>query len=100
VIDLSEKRLSALENRIPYAIWLMLFLIAMLTCLTFGYGQRTRFWLVAIITPLMIAIVMGLIADLDSSRSGFLRVDVRSLERLANDLQTPPLPPNSPPASQ
>jgi len=85
MIDLSEKRLTALENRIPHTIWLMLLLIASLTCFTFGYGQRRRFWLVAIVTPLMITIVMGLIADLDSPRSGFLRVDQRSLERLEQE---------------
>ena len=62
-IDLSEKRLTALENRIPPTIWL-----------------------IAVVSPLMIAIVMGLIADLDSPRSGFLRVDRRSLDRLAQDL--------------
>jgi hypothetical protein len=90
VIDLSEKRLTALENRIPPTIWLMLLLIALLTCFTFGYWQRKRFWLVAVITPLMIAIVMGLIADLDSPRSGFLRVDLRSLERVEQDLRTLP----------
>jgi hypothetical protein len=31
MIDLSEKRLTALENRIPPTIWLMLLLIAFLT---------------------------------------------------------------------
>jgi hypothetical protein len=42
----------------------------------------------------MIAIVMGLIADLDSPRSGFLRVDLRSLDRLAQDLaKDAPAPP-------
>jgi hypothetical protein len=34
----------------------------------------------------MIAIVMGLIADLDNPRRGFLRVHLRSLDRLAQDL--------------
>ena len=87
-IDLSEKRLNALENRIPVTVWFMLSLLAFLTSLTFGYGQRKRFWLVTIISPLMIAVVMGLIADLDSPRSGFLRVDLRSLNRLAHDLET------------
>jgi hypothetical protein len=66
----------------------MLLLIALMTCCTFGYWQRKRFWLVAVVSPLMIAIVMGLIADLDSSRSGFLRVDLRSLERLERDLRS------------
>ena len=100
-IDLSEKRLTALENRIPATIWLMLLLIALMTCFTFGYWQRKRFWLVAVVSPLMIAIVMGLIADLDSSRSGFLRVDLRSLERLERDLRSlPPASPNTLPASR
>ncbi len=87
-IDLSEKRLAAFEKRIPPSIWLLLVLISMLTCLTFGYGQRSRFWMVAVISPLMVAIVMGLIADLDSPRSGFLREDVGSLNRLAQDLKS------------
>jgi hypothetical protein len=38
----------------------------------------------------MIAIVMGLIADLDSPRSGLLRVDLRSLERVEQDLRSLP----------
>jgi hypothetical protein len=59
----------------------MLLLIALMTCCTFGYWQRKRFWLVAVVSPLMIAIVMGLIADLDS-------VDLRSLERLERDLRS------------
>jgi hypothetical protein len=87
-IDLSEKRFAAFEKRIPSPIWLLLVSISMLTCLTFGYGQRRRFWMVAIITPLMVAIVMGLIADLDSPRSGFLREDLRSLNRVTQELKS------------
>jgi hypothetical protein len=37
MIDVSQKRLTALENRIPPTIWLLLLLIAFLTCFTFGY---------------------------------------------------------------
>jgi hypothetical protein len=33
------------------------------------------------------AIVMGLLADLDSPRSGFIQVDLRSMKRLQQDLQ-------------
>jgi hypothetical protein len=100
-IDLSEKRLTALENRIPKTIWLMLLLIALMTCFTFGHWRRKRFWLVAVVSPLMIAIVMGLIADLDSSRSGFLRVDLRSLVRVAQDLgNAPSTSPDAPPDSR
>jgi hypothetical protein len=95
-IDLSEKRLNALENRVPPTVWLMLVLIACLFCLTSGYAQSRRFWLTTIVSPLMIAIVMGFVADLDSSRSGFLRVDLQSLERLAQDLLAEP---NQPPVA-
>jgi hypothetical protein len=91
--DLSEKRMAALENRIPPTIWLMLTLIGVLTCLMFGYAARRRFWLVSIVTPLMIAIVMGLIADLDSPRNGFIKTDLRSLQRVERDLRQSPSPP-------
>lgn len=86
-IDLSEKRLAALENRIPRSIWWMLALISMLTCLLVGYSMRRRFFLVMLVSPLMIAIVMGLIADLDSPRSGLIRVSQQSMERLQMDLK-------------
>ena len=92
-IDLSEKRLAAMQSRVPQTVWLLLLCIALWTCLTFGYHQRKRFWLISVVTPLMIAIAMGLIADLDSPRSGFLRVDLRSLERLSQDLRPEPASP-------
>jgi len=90
VIDLGEKRLAAVENRIPISIWVMLLLISVLTCLTFGYSARSRFWMVSVISPLMIAIVMWLIADLDSPRSGLIRADYSSLVRARNDLRNAP----------
>jgi hypothetical protein len=39
MIDLSEKRLTALENRVPPTIWLMLLLIAFVTCLPLVIGS-------------------------------------------------------------
>jgi len=65
MIDLVEKRMAALENRIPPTIWIMLTVIGVLTCLVFGRVIRRRFWLVSLITPLMIAVLLSLIADLD-----------------------------------
>ena len=85
-IDMSEKRLSGLENRIPISIWIMLLSISILTCTTVGYSARLRFWMVWIVSPLMISIVMGLIADLNSPRSGMIRTDVSSMLRLQHDL--------------
>ena len=97
MFDFSEKRMAALENRIPRSIWLMLAVIGLLTCLMFGYAARARFWLVSIVIPLMIAVVMGLIADLDSPRNGFIKTDLRSLQRVERDLQ---LPASQPPAAR
>jgi hypothetical protein len=86
MMDLSEKRMSLLENRVPPPIWIMLTLIAILTCLTVGMTVRRRFWYAMMVTPLMISIVMALIADLNSPRSGFLQTGHQSMERLEQDL--------------
>jgi Protein of unknown function (DUF4239) len=88
-MDLSEKRMAALENRVPGAIWVMLTLISLLTCLTVGMSVRRRFWFVMALTPLMIAIVMALIADLNSPRKGFIQIGRQSMERVQQDLKSP-----------
>jgi hypothetical protein len=80
MIDLDAKRVAALENRIPPTIWIMMMFIAALTCLTVGYSQRRRFLLSALVPPLMIAIVMTLIADLDTPRSGLITIGQQSME--------------------
>jgi hypothetical protein len=86
-IDLSEKRLAMLENRVPTAIWVMLLLISLLTCLTVGMSVRRRFWYVMILPPLMIAIVMALVADLNSPRTGTIQIGQESLKRVQHDLK-------------
>ena len=86
-IDMSEKRLSILENRVPNPIWIMPTLISLLTCLTVGMTVRRRFWFVMAITPLMISVVMALIADLNSPRSGFLQTGRQSIQRLQQDMR-------------
>lgn len=90
MIDLSEERLAALENRIPGSIWLMLMLIALLACLTVGYSLRRRFVMSMLVIPLMISIVMAIVADLDSPRSGLIRISQRSMERVQFDLKAAP----------
>ncbi|MBI3661735.1 MAG: hypothetical protein HY234_01605 [Acidobacteria bacterium] len=90
MIDLSEERLAALENRIPGSIWLMLALISLLTCLTVGYSLRRRTSLAMLVTPLAISIVMALAADLDSPRTGVIRIGQQSMERVRTDLQAIP----------
>jgi Protein of unknown function (DUF4239) len=85
-IDLDAKRLAALENRVPSAIWATLLLLSLLTCLMVGYSQRQRFLPAMLVPPLMIAIVMSLVADLDTPGSGLIRVGQRSIERLHSEL--------------
>jgi hypothetical protein len=87
-IDLDAKRLAALENRVPRAIWGMLVLLSLLTCLMVGYSQRQRFLPAMLVPPLMIAIVMALISDLDTPGSGLIRVGQESIERLHSELTT------------
>ncbi len=65
---------------------IMLFLISMLTCMTVGYSAGLRFWIVWIVSPLMISIVMWLIADLNSPRSRMIRTDISSMLRFQHDL--------------
>jgi hypothetical protein len=88
LIDLSEKRLATLENRVPSPIWIMLLLISMLACLTAGMTVRRRFWYVMTLSPLMIAIVMALIADPNSPRTGFIQIGRESMKRLQMHLKS------------
>jgi hypothetical protein len=84
----SEKRVAAVEDRVPVPIWTMLVLISMATCLMVGLDMKRRFWVTTLVWPLMICIVMVLIADLDSPYSGVIQVSQQSMRRLQQDLNT------------
>jgi hypothetical protein len=85
-IDLHEKRVAAFENRIPLSIWSLISLVALIAVFSRGLTLKSRFWPTLIIIPLTIAIVVGLIADLDASGSGWIRLDHRVIQRLKVDL--------------
>lgn len=80
--DLSERRLAALENRIPRVLWLVLVFMSTLTCLLVGSSFRRRAFLVILVWPLMISVVLALSADLDSPRTGLIQIGQQSIERL------------------
>jgi Protein of unknown function (DUF4239) len=80
--DLSERRLAALENRIPGVLWVVLIFMSTLTCLLVGYSLRRNALLVILVWPLMISIVLALNADLDSPRTGLIQIGQQSIERL------------------
>lgn len=86
--DLSEQRRAAEENRIPGAIWLLLVLISALACFSFGYSMKQRLLLTMMVLPLTVALVLSLVSELDSPRTGFIRPGQQSMERLLLDLKT------------
>ena len=86
MIDLHEKRVSALENRIPGSVWLLIFSVSFIALFTRGLTLAGRFWLTLVLAPLTIAIVVALIADLDTPSSGLIRLDQRAMIRLKADI--------------
>lgn len=86
--DLIEQRMAEGEKRIPSPIWMILILISVLTSLVVGFSMRHRLWLAMLVLPLTVAIVLSLISDLDSPRTGFVRVGQQSMQRLQLDLKT------------
>jgi hypothetical protein len=85
---LSEKRLTAEENRVPGAIWLMVILISVMACLVTGYSMSRRQLVDMIVLPLTVAIVMALVADLDSPRTGVIHIGQQSMERLQLEFES------------
>ncbi len=85
--DLMELRLAAAEKRIPNAIWLVLILISVLTCFVVGFSMEHRLLLAMFVVPLTVAIILALVAELDSARSGFIHAEQLSMERLQQDLR-------------
>jgi Protein of unknown function (DUF4239) len=87
IIDLHEKRVSALEYRIPVTIWSLIFSVSIIAVFARGLTLARRFWMTLILSPLTIAIVVTLIADLDTPGRGLIRSDQRAMLRLKADIQ-------------
>jgi hypothetical protein len=87
-IDLDEQRLAAMENRIPIAIWVLILCVSAIAILSRGLTLTRRFWLTLLLGPVTIAIVLALVADLDSPASGLLRLDDRAMQRLKAELSS------------
>lgn len=85
-IDLHEKRVSALENRIPRSVWLLIFSVSIIATFSRGLTLAGRFWLTLALAPLTIALVIALIADLDTPSSGLIRLDQRAMQRLKAEI--------------
>jgi hypothetical protein len=90
--DLSEERLTAYERRILGTIWFVLILISVLTCFVVGYSMGRRLFLAMFVLPLTVAIVFSLVLVLDNPRTGFIRIEQQSMQRLQLDLRTNAVP--------
>lgn len=80
---------AAWWNRIPIAAWGLLFAIAIACNLLLGFSAHRVDAKVQryLVLPLIVAIALMLIADIDSPRGGIIRVHPQNLEALAPSLQ-------------
>ena len=51
-----------------------------------GYSLKRRFWLPLAMAPLVVAVVMALLADLDSPHTGGIGISQNSMERLSHEV--------------
>jgi hypothetical protein len=80
---------AAWWNRIPTAAWALLALIAICCNALIGYGARKGSTLLVTVVPFLVSVSFFLIADIDSPRTGVIRVQPQNLVRLARTLQGP-----------
>jgi hypothetical protein len=85
MIDVSEKRLSAFENRVPKSVWMIIIIVAIFQAFAGGFSLKRKLWFSLLSAPLVIAVVMALIADLDSPYTGLIHVEQNAMERLVKD---------------
>ncbi len=90
--DITESRTAAFENRIPLIAWAMLLFISFIGSMLVGVGIGTRSQFLRLVLPIVVASALSLTLDLDSPRSGLIRVHQRSLERIAATVANGPVP--------
>jgi hypothetical protein len=88
--DLHDKRIAASENRIPTSIWLLILSVSIIAMFTRGLTLTRRFWLTLVLAPITIAIVVALVADLDSPSTGLIRLDQRAMQRIKAEFGSEP----------
>jgi hypothetical protein len=78
-------------NRIPTSAWILMVSIAVLSHLLVGYGAQSAQSKSPLRTvlPLVVSIAFLLIADIDSPRSGIIRVQPRNLIMLVESMNAP-----------
>jgi hypothetical protein len=90
VIDMHERRHRSLQDRVPEAVILLLFAVAMLALgqIAYGAGLSGRRRQIANVTfGFIIALVLVIILDIDRPRRGLIQVSQDSMLRLQESLR-------------
>ena len=88
-IDLEAKRVAAKRNHVPGAVWLLLLCVAGcgLWLVSYPAGVSGRHSVLErFVFPILIAIVIAIITDIDTPRGGFISLDERPLLELNETL--------------
>jgi hypothetical protein len=80
---------AAWWNRIPLAAWILMAAIATIAHVLVGYGTESpnSKSILSMVLPLVVSICFFLIADIDSPRTGIVRVKAQNLTSLAESLR-------------
>ena len=90
VIDLHNKRLTALENHVPEVILILLYFVAMVATGLIGYGcglGEVRNFFVTVVASVLIAAVIIVIIDLDRPLRGLIQVGQKRMVELRDSLK-------------
>jgi hypothetical protein len=81
---------AAWWKRIPKAAWYLMVAVAVCCHVLIGYGARNvrSERVLQLVLPLIVSIAFCLIADLDSPRSGIIRVHPDNLQNVARSFDT------------
>ena len=82
---------AAWRNRIPASAWVLMFAMAVSSCLLVGYGARSarKASLLLMVLPFVMSLSLYLIAEIDSPRTGLIRVAPQNLLSVVDLLKAP-----------
>lgn len=92
VINLSTEERAVLTNHIPDVVIVWLLIIALIAALLMGYGfgrEGQRALIFKAIFAVMVAMVFGLILDLDRPQRGIIRVNLTAMETVQQAMAEP-----------
>ena len=92
-IDFEGKRIAAKRNHVPGAVWLLLLCVAGcgLWLVSYQAGTSGRHSVLdRVVFPILVAIVITLITDIDTPRGGLISLDERPLLELNETLNRAP----------